>query len=726
MGNLLQLSLLILWLTSQQYYPTSFAVAMETDQLDIDCVPDITDMMDYDPVSQTSARCVKLKKEKQKLKYQCEANLRDTQRQLDDCLRSGSQHAPCDCPPPGDCSQQVVAKVTCPDVPKADDMFFRRITRHLVNVLQQKAPETGKVEANMGVHLTSREWKKLQNFVEGKEDYRKADIHDILVGMTIDVFHINQTSTLEWLRDQINLTSPGIILMMLSLTVIALVFGVGMFSDIYWNRRFQGCLLTTILVISLLWNWIYLYQEESIKRYRNAQQYDDIPANCMPHKMSWIQTLQEWFRSMSSVQTDACFEYHRLFLVDPLFDIPPTRALSFTLSVMVVDPMKYIGRAVSEFHAEIFRDLPLWAALPALFSCYVFGFIFVYAYIAAPRRRFVGEPNYIRNAPRPVQQPAIREQPPLQLQDPYNKAILNAEPGYREEERVENVRPPTLPAADHRDPLGANVGAKDPQGARDPLGPRDHQGARGPPEAKGTKPASSDATEKPRHPSEGNGIPDDQPELPTNLERVRKHDPAVRPKTHRSPTRKIPKPVDENETDISSLSSVEPTSRPTTLHREEGSAQPKGSPRKPVRRSVGGADSGVLISHPASESSMTSSVFDQRQSDVETLSVASQGLEPEASVYIPDNPQRSQSPSEETTTDCLTSSSLSSPDDISVISQSPENTNSATYEFISTSRYGMNYDGQAEAAAATKEQEGHAEEESDDDFVVLKKESHSH
>ena len=58
---------------TKQFSP--YVDALNVD-LDVDCVPDISDMVDYDPVTQTSARCEKMKREKQKAKDQCQVRSR--------------------------------------------------------------------------------------------------------------------------------------------------------------------------------------------------------------------------------------------------------------------------------------------------------------------------------------------------------------------------------------------------------------------------------------------------------------------------------------------------------------------------------------------------------------------------------------------------------------------------------------------------------------------------
>lgn len=65
--------------------------------------------------------------------YIFQANLADAQHNLEACL-TASDFKPCDYPPPAECEDEVKA-MPCRD---ADDMFFRRLVRHLVNVIQKK------------------------------------------------------------------------------------------------------------------------------------------------------------------------------------------------------------------------------------------------------------------------------------------------------------------------------------------------------------------------------------------------------------------------------------------------------------------------------------------------------------------------------------------------------------------------------------------------------------
>ncbi|XP_030852056.1 chloride channel CLIC-like protein 1 [Strongylocentrotus purpuratus] len=167
-----------------------------------------------------------------------------------------------------------------------------------------------------------------------------------------------------------------------------------MSSDIFFNRRS----LAVIVVFIFVWNWIYFYQEEN-----NHALNLIIPANCMPHKMTWVQALQEWFSSMTSIRTDECFEYYR---------IPLIRALSRTVNLFFIDTFRYIGQAIYECHEEILRDQPTHVGISALTACYGIGTIAVYfsyvLYISAEETTSTGSypvtgfPNDIRSMSPPT------------------------------------------------------------------------------------------------------------------------------------------------------------------------------------------------------------------------------------------------------------------------------------------------------------------------------------
>ncbi|XP_071510822.1 uncharacterized protein [Diadema antillarum] len=693
---------------SQQLEVTDFDEIM----LDDDCKVDITDMTDYDPVTQTSARCEKRRRERQQARAQCDQNLKEqlawTQHLLNECQ---NLNGPVTIPPLSEQQPECECDPTpCPDSAKAENMFFRLLTGHLVNLLQAKGAESGPVDAQITVSLSAKKWKKLQNFVNDRENYRKAEIYDILVGMTIETFHVNQTSVLEWVWEQASMTSPGIILLVMSAIVISFVFGVGMYSDILWNRRFLGCLFTAIFVISLISNWIYLYQEETIKRYTKAQTQDGVPLSCKPKEMTWLQALLQWFQTMTSVKTDECLKYHMQYLVDPVFDVPPTRALSFTVSSMFVEPMKQLGRAVSEFHREIYSELPLWAAISTLVSTYIFLFIALYAFISAPRR-VIREPRgqHLRRRlgqhPRHGRDPALEAEGRDYLLAPDDEREPHIYADYQERRAV---RPPTLPPAGLR-MRGTNADRN--------VWNEAGEGAQGAPrQGAVVQPQTLRGLEEEQLEEDVNVLAEEQGS-PLRGE----HRQAVggcRLRTGRLVSNDFPDPAEarsgdrvvapverrgEGDSDHPPQGQLRP--RPTNLRDAKALNTPASeSERSSQQGKARETQSGSPLNHPSSEPSEFGSIpgsaaMSQSESEVQ------------ASYFAAPPPE-----------DCTTPCSADSPSDISVISPSPEDiTNSASYDVISTSALSL---GETTVTTPSEDESKSNEacEDSDDDFVVLKTE----
>ena len=166
---------------------------------------------------------------------------------------------------------------------------------------------------------------------------------------------------------------------------------------------------------------------------------------------------------------------------------------------------------------------------------------------------------------------------------------------------------------------------------------------------------------------------------------------------------------DGNEADISCLSGVGPypIQRPTALG-QDNPPRSKARSTRPMARtsSLGDTQTGNLVSHPSSE-----------PSDVESLLGSAVGLQEVSGETTDPSWGHQASAAEETTaTDVATPVSVDSPSDISVISQSPENTNSATYDFISIP-------GEDESPSADGPNRDKFDHDDEDEFEILMKES---
>ncbi|XP_041064062.1 chloride channel CLIC-like protein 1 isoform X3 [Carcharodon carcharias] len=77
--------------------------------------------------------------------------------------------------------------------------------------------------------------------------------------------------------------------------------------------------------------------------------------------MDWKGSLTEWFRRTWTLQNDPCEKYYEALLVDPILEVPPTKALMLTITTLITEPLKHIGEPISQFFRDLLKDLPwIW------------------------------------------------------------------------------------------------------------------------------------------------------------------------------------------------------------------------------------------------------------------------------------------------------------------------------------------------------------------------------
>uniref|UniRef100_A0A7N4P826 Chloride channel CLIC-like protein 1 n=1 Tax=Sarcophilus harrisii TaxID=9305 RepID=A0A7N4P826_SARHA len=88
--------------------------------------------------------------------------------------------------------------------------------------------------------------------------------------------------------------------------------------------------------------------------------------NICAEKMDWVGGLFEWFRSSWTFRDDSCQKYYELLLVNPIWLVPPTKALAVTFTNFVTEPLKHIGQGTGEFLRALMKEIPLLLHIPVL------------------------------------------------------------------------------------------------------------------------------------------------------------------------------------------------------------------------------------------------------------------------------------------------------------------------------------------------------------------------
>uniref|UniRef100_A0A4X2LEE2 Chloride channel CLIC-like protein 1 n=1 Tax=Vombatus ursinus TaxID=29139 RepID=A0A4X2LEE2_VOMUR len=117
--------------------------------------------------------------------------------------------------------------------------------------------------------------------------------------------------------------------------------------------------------------------------------------NVCAEKMDWVGGLFEWFRSSWTFRDDPCQKYYELLLVNPIWLVPPTKALAVTFTNFVTEPLKHIGQGAGEFLRALMKEIPVILHIPvlAIMALAVLGFCY-------GAGRSVGGLRYLRDSER--------------------------------------------------------------------------------------------------------------------------------------------------------------------------------------------------------------------------------------------------------------------------------------------------------------------------------------
>ncbi|KAM4806994.1 chloride channel CLIC-like protein 1 isoform X2 [Urocitellus parryii] len=88
--------------------------------------------------------------------------------------------------------------------------------------------------------------------------------------------------------------------------------------------------------------------------------------NACTEKMDWTGSLWEWFRSSWTYKDDSCQKYYEILLVNPIWLVPPTKALAVTFTNFVTEPLKHIGKGTGEFIKALMKEIPVILQIPVL------------------------------------------------------------------------------------------------------------------------------------------------------------------------------------------------------------------------------------------------------------------------------------------------------------------------------------------------------------------------
>lgn len=315
---------------------------------------------------------------------QCDTKVKDLQSQVDQLRKTISL-----------VSQQ----------PTCNPVFKRFLSRLLKEIQRVGSPsDSSDVLYDAKIKLSSQTMTEIQKLLEGEDIWRTGALDNAVSQVLVDL-RPHDYEAWKWrFEDTFGIDLDTLLKMGMFVLVLMGIICTQLWSTVSRFIQFRRMLFVGFIV-SIFWNWLYLYKIEFAKHQSNLVKANADYDKCTGMKsVDWRDSLKEWYRSTWTLQDDPCKKYYEVLLVDPFLLVPPTKAFSLTITTFFTEPLKHIGEGIGEFLKALLKDIPVTLQIPVLLTimlCIVLSVV-VFTYgsvnaafrygITAPFRRPRGDP----------------------------------------------------------------------------------------------------------------------------------------------------------------------------------------------------------------------------------------------------------------------------------------------------------------------------------------------
>ncbi|XP_060481536.1 chloride channel CLIC-like protein 1 [Panthera onca] len=248
---------------------------------------------------------------------------------------------------------------------QSNPVFRRYLNKILIEARKLGLPEENKGDMHYDAEIILRRQTllEIQKFLSG-EDWKPGALDDALSDILIN-FKLHDFETWKWrFEDSFGVDPYNVLMVLLCLLCIVALVATELWTYVHWYTQLRRVLFISFLV-SLGWNWMYLYKLAFAQHQAEVAKMEPLNNVCA-EKMDWIGSLWEVFRSSWTYKDDPCQKYYELLLVNPIWLVPPTKALAVTFTNFVTEPLKHIGKGAGEFIKALMKEMPVLLHIPVL------------------------------------------------------------------------------------------------------------------------------------------------------------------------------------------------------------------------------------------------------------------------------------------------------------------------------------------------------------------------
>ena len=248
---------------------------------------------------------------------QVKTNCGSLEAKLSQCQQD-LEKMPSSCPA---CAEKTVANAS----PSAscDTPYFKKLARTILEHVKDYGSYEVTVTASKDDSLT------LEKFVLSDKG-NVQDVSEVITGILTKFkshdgfdFHKWDTSTLHYLTREAILLSVAFILIICAVVIFE------MRTNLSWRSQMWLVLLVSFIV-SIPWEWYHLYRKAFASKQAQMAKANEIPRHCLPdHELRPWESFKLWFSSSFTFSDDICTRYQETLLVDPFWEVSPSKVSSF-------------------------------------------------------------------------------------------------------------------------------------------------------------------------------------------------------------------------------------------------------------------------------------------------------------------------------------------------------------------------------------------------------------
>ncbi|KAM9385567.1 chloride channel CLIC-like protein 1 isoform 2-T2 [Pholidichthys leucotaenia] len=380
--------------------------------------------------------------------------------------------------------EKIIAFVS--QQPTCTPVFKRFLSRLLKEIKRVGVPgDSSEVHYDALIKLSKQTMTEIQSLLEGEDRWRTGALDNAISQILVDL-KAHDYQAWKWrFEDTFGVELDTLIKIGIFVLIVVAIVCTQLWSTVSWFFQFSR-VFAICFVVSIVWNWFYLYKIAFAEHQNNIVKMDSVNAQCTGvKKIDWTESLKEWYRSTWTLQDDPCKKYYEVLMVNPILLVPPTKAISVTITTFITEPLKHFGQGISDFLRALLKDLPITLQIPVLVTIVLAILVLMYGSTqAAFQHGIMGLLHGPRRDPPPppaVEQP--QPQPRLRIEDCDHLAGGDAPAPAQYKAQRQPVNDPRINRNDVRQ-RQPNVPKRDaavetirPQGTADPLFSEDEMDA---------------------------------------------------------------------------------------------------------------------------------------------------------------------------------------------------------------------------------------------------------